>query len=114
MVAQLFKTRKLARLEYLNIVQSSLRIAMLSNLLKLPLFERTSIIDKTLVVMMGIATNIIGITKHISKIKTEQFKCKTGVKEKINEFDHEMEIEKLHKTITYENFDETESKDSEV
>lgn len=58
----------------MNIVQSTLRIAMLSNLLNLPIFRRSSIIDKTLVIFFGIITNLIGVTKHISKIKIEQYK----------------------------------------
>jgi hypothetical protein len=74
LVTQLFKVRKNTRLEYMNIVQSTLRIAMLSNLLNLPIFRRSSIIDKTLVIFFGIITNLIGVTKHISKIKIEQYK----------------------------------------
>jgi hypothetical protein len=39
---------------------------MLANLLKLPFSD---VIDKTTVTVFGIATNLIGISKQISRIK---------------------------------------------
>ena len=57
-------------METLNIWQSSLRILMLSNLLKLPLFS-SSLINSTVVTLLGIVTNLIAIAKQISMIKSE-------------------------------------------
>ena len=61
-VAQFYRVRSLIKMETLNLWQSCLRILMLSNLLKLPLF-RCSLIDSTVVTILGIATNIIAIAK---------------------------------------------------
>ena len=68
---------------------------MLSNLLKLPIFRRSSIIDKMLVIFFGILTNLIGLTRHISRIKSEQYKVQTGMKTVNTEFENEINIENL-------------------
>jgi len=65
-----YKIQQRERLEHLNILQTVLRGAMLCNLLKLPIFSE-DIIDKTIVVLLGIASNFLGIVKSISLIRKE-------------------------------------------
>jgi hypothetical protein len=66
-----YKIQQRQRLEHINILQTVLRGTMLCNLLKLPIFSE-DIIDKTLVVLLGIASNFLGIVKSISLIRKEQ------------------------------------------
>ena len=53
--------------------QSSMRIIMLTNLLRIPFF-RSRFISKTVITLLGIITNIIGIYRQISMIKLQQYK----------------------------------------
>ena len=74
-MTQLYKIRQWRRQEYINIVQSILRMAMLSNLLKIKMpLGLDQLIDHTVVVIFGISTNFIGIGKQISLISNEQLK----------------------------------------
>ena len=60
--------RKQRRQEHLNLVQSSLRMMMLANLLRLP---GSDWIDEVIVTVFGITSNFIGISKQVSLIKEQ-------------------------------------------
>ena len=69
-IAAFYMLQQRERLEYVNILQTLLRGTMLCNLLKLPIFSE-DIIDKTIVVLLGIASNFLGIVKSINLIRKE-------------------------------------------